>query len=128
MLCNTYALSQIIEKAGDFLATGYLTGKQIALAKEQLKLLFDKVRFHELLSTHSLLFEMEGFLVMEFLCTSFFCTFYSINLSDLFEWVMHVVVDPEKSIFHPIYSGSADGAGESFFLDAILSFWLIILR
>lgn len=71
VLCNTYALFQIIENAGDFLGTGYLTGKQIALAKEELKHLFDKVRIHELLSTHSLLFEMEGFLVMDFFARAF---------------------------------------------------------
>jgi len=75
VLCNTYALFQIVENAGDFLATGYLTGKQIALAKEQLKQLFDKVRSHELLSTHSLLFEMEGFLVMEFFALVFSALF-----------------------------------------------------
>lgn len=44
VLCHTYALFQIIEHAGDFLATGYMTGKQIALAKEQLKHQFDKIR------------------------------------------------------------------------------------
>lgn len=49
VLCHTYALFQIIEHAGDFLATGYMTGKQIALAKEQLKHQFDKVRYRELL-------------------------------------------------------------------------------
>lgn len=56
VLCNTYALFQITENAGDFLATGYLTGKQITLAKEQLKQLFDKVRSHEFLNFYSLLF------------------------------------------------------------------------
>ena len=71
VLCNTYALFQIIENAGDFLATGYLTGKQIALAKEELKHLFDKVRYHELLSIHSLLVEMEGFSVMDLFSRAF---------------------------------------------------------
>jgi acyl-CoA oxidase len=44
VLCNTYALSQMVESAGDFLATGYMTGKQVAFAKDQLKHLFDKIR------------------------------------------------------------------------------------
>jgi acyl-CoA oxidase len=58
VLCNTYALSQMVESAGDFLATGYMTGKQVAFAKDQLKHLFDKVSLFELLSTHNLLCEM----------------------------------------------------------------------
>jgi hypothetical protein len=48
----------MVESAGDFLATGYMTGKQVAFAKDQLKHLFDKVSLFELLSTHNLLCEM----------------------------------------------------------------------
>ncbi|XP_024394934.1 peroxisomal acyl-coenzyme A oxidase 1 [Physcomitrium patens] len=44
VLCYTYAFSQLIDNAGDFLATGYVTGNQIALAKEELKHMFDKIR------------------------------------------------------------------------------------
>jgi hypothetical protein len=55
VLCHTYALSQMVENAGDFLVTCYMTGKQVGLAKDQLEHLFDKVSLFELLSTHNLL-------------------------------------------------------------------------
>lgn len=42
-LSHVYALSLVSTHAGDFLATGYLTSNQIALAKNQLRALFVKV-------------------------------------------------------------------------------------
>ncbi|XP_071697803.1 peroxisomal acyl-coenzyme A oxidase 1-like isoform X1 [Rutidosis leptorrhynchoides] len=44
VLCYVYAFFLIHKHQGDFLATGYLTSKQAALANEQLKNLYSKVR------------------------------------------------------------------------------------
>jgi acyl-CoA oxidase len=44
VLCYVYALSLVSTHAGDFLSTLYLTSKQVALAKNQLRALFVKVR------------------------------------------------------------------------------------
>lgn len=44
LLCSTYYLSLIHKRQGDFLASGYLTSKQAALANEQLRALYTKVR------------------------------------------------------------------------------------
>jgi len=44
VLCCTYSLSLLITNAGDFLSTEYLTGKQVMLAKDELKHLFDQIR------------------------------------------------------------------------------------
>lgn len=48
VLCFTYGLSLLITNAGDFLSTEYLTGKQVMLAKDELKRLFDQVSTKEL--------------------------------------------------------------------------------
>ncbi|CAK9217123.1 unnamed protein product [Sphagnum troendelagicum] len=44
VLCNLYALSLLTAHSGDFLATGYLTSRQVSLAKDQQKALFSAVR------------------------------------------------------------------------------------
>jgi acyl-CoA oxidase len=44
VLCYVYALSLVSTHAGDFLGTGHLSSKQVALAKTQLRTLFAKVR------------------------------------------------------------------------------------
>jgi acyl-CoA oxidase len=43
VLCNLYALSLLTAHSGDFLATGYLTSRQVFLAKDQQKALFSAV-------------------------------------------------------------------------------------
>lgn len=44
LLYYVYALSLILAHAGEFLSTGYLTRKQLFLAKSQLRMLFARVR------------------------------------------------------------------------------------
>ncbi|KAG6557960.1 hypothetical protein Mapa_000139 [Marchantia paleacea] len=44
VLCYVYALDLVRIHAADFLSTGYLTSKQISLAKEQLRSCFKKIR------------------------------------------------------------------------------------
>jgi hypothetical protein len=43
VLCYVYALSLVSTHAGDFLGTGHLSSKQVALAKTQLRTLSAKV-------------------------------------------------------------------------------------
>jgi acyl-CoA oxidase len=43
ILCRVYAISLLVAHAGDFLSTGYLTERQISLAKQQLRALFHEV-------------------------------------------------------------------------------------
>ncbi|CAM6110746.1 unnamed protein product [Calypogeia fissa] len=46
VLSYVYALDLVSIHAGDFLSTGYLTSKQVAMAKKQLRALFPKVRLN----------------------------------------------------------------------------------
>jgi thioredoxin-related protein len=43
LLFFVYALSLIKENTGEFLSVGYMTTKQVELAKEQLRILFKQV-------------------------------------------------------------------------------------
>ncbi|KAE8693892.1 putative receptor protein kinase [Hibiscus syriacus] len=44
ILCNVYALSLLHKHLGEFVASGYITSEQGALANEQLRLLYSQVR------------------------------------------------------------------------------------